>query len=187
MAAPRLLDDFEENAARRRARINRPRWEPKAWHPVYEEIVLLDALGYKNTEIAEMKGFTVVHISNVLRTQQAKTLKEILVARLRTKGAETFEQRIERYAHKALDRIDEVMHNDEYAAKNPGGIFDRAITLLKVSGKVKDPEEEKKTPPMMVPIEVAQILRDGIAFANKARLLNPAEDVSGEIISEPAP
>lgn len=178
MAAPAFKldsndDVLAENRERRRARIHRPRWEPKKWHPVYEEIVLLDALGYKNTEIAKEKGFTTVHISNILCTEQAKMLKEILVKRLRKKGVETFEQRLERYADKAMDRIEEVLENDEYAAKNPGGIFDRAITMLKATGKVKEPEKDGvRERVLMVPAEMMEGLRRAIELSDEARRLN---------------
>lgn len=188
---------FAENAAVRRARINRPRWEPKKWHPVYEEIVLLDALGYKNTDIAKEKGFTTVHISNILNTPQAKVLKEILIKRLRSRGEETIEQRLDRLAHKAVDRVEEVLEKDEYASKNPGGIFDRAITLLKVTGKVKDPEAQRPVNTLMVPVEMMQALSDAIRISDEARNINrlPGRasidtttlEVKGEVIDADSP
>ena len=51
MAAPNLIESLSdpdlirEERGVRRARIERPRWNPKEWHPVYEEVVMLDVLG----------------------------------------------------------------------------------------------------------------------------------------------
>lgn len=198
MGAALKLDDndiLESNRVRRRARIHRPRWSPKHWHPVYEEVVLLSALGYKNIEIAKEKGFTPVHVSNILNTPQAKRLLEILIARQRAKGTETLESRLERAAMKSMDRIEEVLDNDEYAMKNPGGIFDRAITMMKVTGKVKEPEKDPvRERTLVVPVEMMAALQDGLKLADRAReinrLANPTpvsvdttiSDVSGEVV-----
>ena len=168
-----VIPDHELNRVRRRARIHRPRWSPKTWHPVYEDIVLLSALGYKNTEIAQEKGFTVAHISNILTTPQAKMLMDILIARQRAKGTETLESRLERAAMKSIDRVEEVLNNDEYAIKNPGGIFDRAITMLKVTGKVKEPDKETiRERTLLIPAEMIEALQAGMKLADRAREIN---------------
>lgn len=132
------VPELEENRARRAARINRPKWEPKKWHPVYEEIVLLDCLGYKGVVIAEMKGLTPQHVSNVLNTPQAKMIREITIKRMQQKRELTIEQRLEAVTDRAMSRIEEVVNNDELAAKNPLGLFDRAITVLKATNKIKE-------------------------------------------------
>lgn len=178
MSSPALKLENEENATRRQARINRPRWEPKKWHPVYEEVVLLSALGYSNIDIAKQKGFTTVHVSNILCTQQAKTLMEIIVLRLRNKGGETMEDRLERFAAKAMDRVEEVLNNDEYAAKNPGGIFDRAITMLKVTDKVKTEGSQTVNNNLIIPIEAIAELKKGMELSDKARKINQLTSIS---------
>src|SRR6266850_7034341 len=103
MAAPNLvevsqdpaLSQFDENRAARRARIHRPKWKPKRWHPVYEEIVLLGALGYANTEIAREKGFTKEHVSNVLNTPQAKMIQAIILKQMEKKRETVMEETID--------------------------------------------------------------------------------------------
>jgi len=165
-------NELEENQVRRQARINRPRWEPKKWHPVYEEVVLLSALGYSNIDIAKQKGFTTVHVSNILCTQQAKTLMEMISIRLRHKTGESMEDRLERYAEKAMQRVEEVLNDDEYAMRSPGGIFDRAITVLKVTNKVKSEGSTTVNNNLVVPVEAMLELKKGMELSDKARSMN---------------
>jgi hypothetical protein len=182
------LEVMEENAVMRRARINRPKWEPKKWHPVYHEVVLLSALGYKNTEIAAEKGFTTVHISNILNTPQAKVLFQILSKRLEKRYDETIEQRMEKVANKAMSRVEEVINNDTLFEKNPLGIFDRAIVALKGANKIK--EEEKEAPKgMMVPAESMVALVHAIQTSLEVKEMHkkvPLE-VSGAVIEDAKP
>lgn len=148
---------LEVNRAARRARINNPRWEPKKWHPVYEEIVLLDCLGYSNKDIAEDKGFTAVHISNILNTPKAKMIRELLLKQMEKKREETIEQRLEKLADKAMDRAEKVITDDDLFAKNPLGVFDRAIIVMKGANKIKDQEEAKLIQNTMIVSDEAAI------------------------------
>lgn len=140
--------------AARRARLNRPRWEPKVWHPVYEEIVLLSALGYSNLDIAADKGLTPVHISNILCTPQAKMIMRLVIGQYEKKRELTIDQRLNAIAEKAVGRVEEVIGNDAYAAKNPGGMFDRALSLLKATNKVKEPDAIVQRSTLVIPSEV---------------------------------
>lgn len=144
MSAPALVEvhtvPTTEKEPERKARLNKPRWEPKRWHPVYEEVVLMDALGYSNIEIAADKGFTVVHISNILCTPQARMIKQLIIGQIEKKRVLTIDGKLNKMAEKAVGRMEEVLDDDQFATKNPGGMFDRALKLLQVTGKVKDPE-----------------------------------------------
>lgn len=177
-----VVPELEDNRARRSARINRPRWNPKQWHPVYEEIVLLDSLGYKNIAIAEMKGFTKEHISNILCTPQAKLIKQLILARMEKKRDETIDQRLERIAEKAMSRVEETINNDELAAKNPLGLFDRAITVLKATNKIKEqPTAVDNSRTIIVTDTQMEKLNRAMQLSDEAKQLNsginPAEAV----------
>lgn len=165
MAAPNLVEvqtlptpysASEMDRPRRNARLNNPRWSPQKWHPVYEEIVLLSALGYSNIDIAKDKGFTVVHISNILNTPQAKVLMRLALAQIEAKRVQTIDARLNKIAERAIERVEETLDNDVYATKNPGGMFDRALKLLQVTGRVKDPDAvaAQRTNTLVVPSDL---------------------------------
>lgn len=182
MVEAHVVPELEENRARRAARINRPKWSPKQWHPVYEEVVLLDMLGYKNIVIAEMKGFTKEHISNILNTPQAKLIKELTVKRMEKKREETIEQRLDRLANKAMERLEETINNDELAAKNPLGLFDRAITVLKSTNNIKEqPTSVDNSRTIIVTDAQMEKLNRAMALSDEAKQLNsglkPAEGI----------
>jgi len=137
---PDLPEHMEENQTFRRARITKPRWNPKEWHPIYEEVVLLDCMGLKRSEIASRIGFTEMHISHILKTEQAQIVRKLVIARINGKAQQTIEQRLETVTLKAMQRVEDVINNDVLAEKNPLGLFDRAITLLKGTRKIQ-PED----------------------------------------------
>lgn len=185
MTAPKLVEVdvnpdlklMEENEAARKARITRPRWNPKEWHPVYEEVVLLDCLGYARTIIAAEKGFTEEHITNILKTDHARLIREVFRRKLEVKVDQTIDQRFETIAHKAMKRVEEVMNNDTLAEKNPLGLFDRAIVLLKAAGKIKDEPKQITNNTLIVSDEQMDKLTKGIAVSDEARRLHGMTEI----------
>jgi len=166
----------------RPAQLRKPHWNPKRWHPVYEEVVLMDLMGYKNIEIARLKGFTVQHISNILQTEQASRLRELAIARQRALGTQTFEMRLERATERAMNRIESVLENDEYAEKNPGGIFDRSLKLLQSTKKVgKTDGTDVVNNVMVVPASSIAQMKEALAESDAVRArhqLMPGEGVN---------
>lgn len=179
------LDQMKDNEVRRRARLNRPRWVPGRWHPVYEEIVLLSVMGYSNITIAEMKGFTKEHISNVINTPQARLIIDLTLKQMEKKRVLSIDQRIEKITNRAMDRLEEVIENDAYAVKNPGGMFDRALSMLKVSGKVKEPVADLNVHhKLSVPAGMMEKLRKGIEASDRALALHSGTPDTPETIVE---
>jgi hypothetical protein len=104
-----------------------PRWVPKVWKPIYQEIVMYHIMGYTNKEIAEATGFNHFHVGIILNSPQAEGAKDKAFERLQTLKLGQQKARIERLADKALDRIEEVLCNDDLAETNPFPMMDRAI------------------------------------------------------------
>lgn len=179
---PDLPEHMRENQAFRRARITKPRWNPKEWHPIYEEVVLLECMGLKREEIAARVGFTEQHITNITKTPQAAIIRKLITARINQKATQTIEQRLESVATKAMQRVEDVMNNDVLAEKNPLGIFDRAITLLKGTQKIKSEEGGTKiNRALIVSEQQFDRLIKGTALADEARRINAPPD---EIVVE---
>lgn len=166
------LQQMEENQARRRARITKPKWNPKQWHPVYEEVVLLDCLGLSRKEIALEKGFTETHITSICQTPQAGMIREIFRRRMVKKYEQTVENRLETLAQRAMDRVEEVITDDDLAKKNPLGLFDRAITVLKSTNKIKEAPSQVNNNTLIVSDEAMDKLTRGLDLADEARRLH---------------
>lgn len=192
MAAPNLVEThinpalngdspLDENRAVRRARITRPRWNPKEWHPIYEEVVLLDCMGYKRTEIAYRMGFSDMHVTNILKTEQAAIVRKLVLARINGKAMQTIEQRLETVTLKAMQRVEDVINNDTLAEKNPLGVFDRAITLLKGTRKIQPDTESGPHIGKAIIVSDQQFdkLIKGTAMADEAKRLHaiPSEAI----------
>lgn len=180
-------DEYQDNRVRRAARLRRPKWNPKKWHPVYEDIVLQSCLGFSNIEIAKDRGYTPQHISNILNTPQATIIRTQLIKQIERKRSESIEARLEKLAYKAMDRIEDVMMNDEFANKEKLGIFDRSITVLKSVGKIK-PEGGMTVNNNTMIISDEGLKRIEAAFklssdAEKLHRLSPGE-VRGDLASE---
>jgi hypothetical protein len=161
--------DFDVEDLNRPAQLRKPRWDPVRWHPVYEEVVMMDAMGYPNIEIAKLKGFMKEHISNILCSEKGRALKQIIIDRQRTTGLRTFEDRLERAADKAMQRVEAVLDNDEYAEKNPGGIFDRALKMLQATKKVAKDADAPTTNIIMVPAGAVASLKEAVTRSEQVR------------------
>jgi len=183
---PALDGQMEENRIFRRARITKPRWNPKEWHPIYEEVVLLDCMGYKRSEIAIRMGFSEMHITNVLKTDQAAIVRKLVLARINSKAMQTIEQRLEAVTLKAMKRVEDVMNNDVLAEKNPLGIFDRAITVLRGTRKIQ-PETDGGShigKAIIVSDHQFDKLMKGTAMADEAKRLHATPEVEVSTIED---
>lgn len=112
-------------------------WQPKTWQPVYEQMVALSAIGLSNVSIAERFGYTKEHVSNVLSTQQAKTILAMIVLNLRKNVERSIPMQLEEIAHKAVERIQSVMNDDDLFEKSPFAVIDRGIAVLKGTSHLK--------------------------------------------------
>jgi hypothetical protein len=195
MAAPNLVEThinpdlpkhMADNQAFRKARITKPKWEPKKWHPIYEEVVLLDCMGLKRSEIAQRVGFTEHHVTEIFNTPQAAIVRKLVMARINEKAVQTIEQRLEKVTLKAMARVEDVMQDDELAKKNPLGIFDRAITLLRGTKKIAGENSETNINKALIVSEHQfEKLMKGTALADEARKIHAADKV--EVHELPAP
>lgn len=126
MAGPRLLRPPEK-------------WKPKRWRPEYEVIVSLSNTGMSHQAVAdrffELSGtrYTVQHISNIVNTPEAKAFSEQCIAKIRGDFQETVSDRIAKAQQRALDRIENVLNNDDIFEASPFAVVDRSLRLLQLS------------------------------------------------------
>lgn len=112
-------------------------WQPD-WKPEYEAIVAESCLGKANTVLADKYGFTIVHISNILNTEQARKIKEEAIATIRRNSMHVMEHKMSVIADAALDNIEKVICDEatKLAIDSPLAIFDKSLAFLKGVGKL---------------------------------------------------
>lgn len=120
------------------AKLTKPRWNPKEWKPEYERIVLASAIGLSGSQLAEKFGYTEPWISQILNSNQAKIILELIVRRTREYSLTTLPERLEKIHIKAFQRIESVINDDDMFERSPLAIFDRSVDLLKRGGVIKN-------------------------------------------------
>lgn len=116
----------------------RPRWQPKTWHPVYEQVVALAAAGKTNLELAEIFDYTPQQVSNILCTEEAKKVLSNIADNLRTEGTKSVQARLERLTNAALDVSEDILitRKDEFLEAAPFKLLDRSLAILRGVGKM---------------------------------------------------
>lgn len=185
MAAPNLkLEPTNPNAITGDERVRAPavsnnkKWVPKKWESLFDEWVLRSVLGASNVDIAEKYKYTKQHVSAVLNTPQAKLLRRQLHDNLRKSIELRTEERISHLQDKALSRMTAVLDDNDLAVSQPFAMFDRSVKILQGTGilKVDDKGVVNKNTILMAP-ELARGILEGIRMADKAKLLNAAEEI----------
>ena len=153
------------------------RW-PKKWDPMYEQWVVLSAAGKSNKDIAELYNYTPQQVSNILTSPMAQMARRKIYEALHKGIDEGIPKRLEMLADKAVQRVAEVLYNDELAAESPFAVADRSIVVLKGLNKMRDETKAGNTnierAIIMAPELVLQ-LRDGIASLKRAEKLAELE------------
>ena len=109
------------------------RWNPKEWRPEYTAIVATSCTGLSNEAIAKQFGYTKEHISNILCTEQAKKIRQLINKQLLDSANQSQAERLDSLRNIALKRIEDVLYDDERAISNPLQIFDRSFKLLQAT------------------------------------------------------
>lgn len=163
------------------------RWHPKRWEVLYDQWVALSTLGKSNKDIADHFGYSPQQVSNILNTPEASLIRRRMLEALR-KGAElTIPKRLEHLADKAVQRLAEVLENDQLMERSPFAVVDRGLALLRGVGKIKSEgggNVNNIGKALILSDEAARELTEGMSKANEARKLNPVEievDEVGEV------
>lgn len=175
-ALPLPLPADENRPPERPARMKR--WAPKKWEVMHQEIVALSVMGMSNIEIAKRYNYSAQQICNILNCPQAVLERRKMLTALEKGIEEKLPQRLEQLADKAIQRMAEVMYNDELAGRSPFAMFDRGVTILKGLGKMDGGEGGNgANKGITMSEELGKRLIDGLFAAAKARELHPQEVV----------
>jgi hypothetical protein len=121
------------------------RWQPVNWQPEYEEIVRLSCTGMSNKELALRYKFHPVHIVNILKTDQARSIKATTVQNIRELSETKTEIRMMNLVERSLQIHERVLNDDDLLESHPFAVFDRADSFLSRIGKLKADSEKNTT------------------------------------------
>lgn len=151
------------------------KWQPKRWEVMHEQIVALSVIGKSNTEIASHFHYTPQHISNILNTPEASIVRRRILENLRGKIDESIPAKLDIIANKAVERLYDLVHDDDIYERSPFAVVDRGLQVIKGLSHLKSNDGGVNINKMLVMApEIANRLVDGLAKAREARALNPA-------------
>lgn len=113
------------------------KWQPGVWLPEYEMIVMDSSKGRSNTDLAKQYNFTPQHISNILNTEEARTIKQQIVDAIRQKSLDLMNTQYGEIVEVSVKNIHTVLHSG-ITDENMFGMFDRSIMALKGLGKLQE-------------------------------------------------
>lgn len=151
------------------------RWRPRKWHAVYDQIVVLDTLGKPQKEIAELFGYTVQHISNIVSCPEARITRGRILEQLQKGAVEKLSSDLENLAVQAKKRLGQVLYDDDLFSRSPFAVVDRGLAVLSGVGKFKarDAARMNVERAIILTSDDAKALRESIQKADEARALNP--------------
>jgi len=113
---------------------------PKKWEAWHESVVIRSVMGTSNTELAELFGVSVTHISNILNCPQALEVKNRIRDQIINEGSDAT-TKIAGIRDKALKRVEQYLDNDTLATNNPHQTMSLTLQALKLTM----PDEVVKT------------------------------------------
>jgi len=158
------------------------KWEPKEWHPFYEEIVIKSARGHTNKQLAAEYGVTPQHIMNITSTQQARKIRSELIANIRDIGMTQAERRMA-VANDAFDKIERYFSDEEEYGKRKGAMVDRAMKMLQGVGELK-PDNEGTKNVTVIGDKLGEKLIAALTKSDQVRekyVVRPERDGQGEV------
>lgn len=114
------------------------KWDPKEWHPVYEQVVALAAAGWSNEKIGSMVGLGKQQISNILTSQKGKAKLRDYTNTVASGAENSIRSRLDRLTDMTVTRCESYFNDDELYMKAPGAMTDRSMKFLRGIGQLKD-------------------------------------------------
>lgn len=169
---------------RTKIRFPSAKWIPKKWRPEYEIIVSMYAAGMSRKAIIEkfyeFSGtlYTEQHITNICNTAEAQRILTGNIDHIRKRANDEISLKLTEIQKKAVERVSQVIENDNLFRESPFAVVDRAFKVLEMGvGKKETPQNNGTfgntliSSALIMTPEAAQILADGTRKADEARRL----------------
>lgn len=154
------------------------KWKPRKWDVVYDQIVVLDTLGKPQKEIAEMFGYTVQHVSNIVNCPQASLTRGKVLDHLSKNAIAKISDNLEALAVQAKKRVAQVLYDDDLYARSPFAVVDRGIAVLRGVNKLRSEGEASKVRvdrAIIFTADDAKAVREALTKADEALTKHPIE------------
>jgi len=158
----------------RRASIQK--WQPKTWKPIHEEIVALHCAGAPHAMIAAKLNKSIQYVSRICNTPQAAIIIKHALAQMVSQHKDLQEERFSQMAARAMQRISDVLEDDQLARDEPFAVVDKAFKLLSTTGVIGPKKEDGATHIHAKNVTVNNLkqtaiveLKDGLAKATEVR------------------
>lgn len=169
-----------------KTKTGRTKWRPKEWRAEYQRIVAYSVLGKSNIWIADTLGFTKEHVSTILNMPEGRELREQLKIKLAKKIEESVPDVLADISNKAVERVKEILNNDELAKKSPFAVAGLAMDVLKGQGHLRGggngaptpngPVNFNQTNVILAPAQTSSIM-DGLRMIKEVRQIHaPVQD-----------
>lgn len=156
------------------------KWQPKKWRPEYTKMVALSILGMSNQAISDAifketgVRYHFQHVSNVLNTTNGRIIYRHMADNVKKHVEATIPDRLTAIAHKTIERIEEMINDDDLFKKSPFAVIDRGMKVAASTGHIKEESNGSgdRKPAMMMTGEGVKALVEAIQVSDKARSLN---------------
>ncbi len=164
----------KDDLTHRRASIQK--WAPKTWKPIHEEIVALHCAGAPHAMIAAKLNKSEQYVSRICNTPQAAIIKRHALALMVKNNRDFQEERFSQMAARAMERISDVLEDDQLAKDEPFAVVDKAFKLLSQTGVIGPKKDSGDTHIHAKNVTVNSLkqtaiieLKDGLAKATEVR------------------
>ena len=152
------------------------KWDPKEWHPVYEQVVALSAAGWSNERVGNMVGLGKQQVSNILTSPKGKQKLQEYISTVANGAEKSLTARLSRIAEVTVTRVEDYFSNDELYMKAPGAMTDRSLKFLKGIGQLRDETAAPITNNITFKDAQIAVLASAMSRSREAKLLSGETD-----------
>jgi hypothetical protein len=151
------------------------KWNPKEWHPVYEQVVALSAAGWSNEKVGNMVGLGKQQVSNILSSPKGKQKLQDYINTVATGAERSLNSRLSKIAEVTVGRVEAYFNDDELFMKAPGAMTDRSLKFLKGIGQLRDDAAPVVNNNISFKDTQIAVLASAMARSKEAKLLSAGE------------
>lgn len=126
------------------------KWQPKAWRPVYDQIIALHLAGWSNERIAEHVEYNRQQVSNILNTDNAKKIIKEEGDRIRKSLNDDVLGRVSGILAKTMSRTEELMKDEEKFKEAPFATIRTGLAVGMTLKEMFQPSANKEPSPSTV-------------------------------------
>lgn len=154
-------------------------WRPLEWIPVYETMVAMSITGMSYKEIGAKLDYCPVQVGNIIRSPKAQEIAKSYIENVRSNTLNYEVNSLSKIKDKAIQRISDVILNEEFATQYPFRVAEFSASILKGLGTLSDasgpaaPTQNN----IFIGTDIASKLFEGTMKADEAARLNGLTEI----------